>query len=54
MNFQVLFYGTFRYRYETNGVLGPLLNGHPLALKHTMSALMHFYIGTRPFFCKND
>ena len=33
------------YGRERNGVLGNLLNTHPLALKHLMPALMNFYIG---------
>lgn len=36
------------YGRERNGILGNLLNTHPLALKHLMSAMMHFYIGTMP------
>jgi hypothetical protein len=39
------------YGRERNGVLGNLLNTHPLALKHLMAALMNFYIGLlRPWF----
>jgi ubiquitin conjugation factor E4 B len=30
---------------EWNGILGNLLNTHPLALKYLMAALMNFYIG---------
>ena len=33
------------YGRERNGILGNLLNTHPLALKHLMPTLMHFYIG---------
>ena len=33
------------YGRERNGVLGNLLNTHPLALEHLMPALMNFYIG---------
>ncbi len=33
------------YGRERNGVLGNMLNSHPMALKHLMPALMHFYIG---------
>jgi ubiquitin conjugation factor E4 B len=33
------------YGRERLGVLGTLLNTHPMALKHLMPALMHFYIG---------
>ncbi|KAE9400507.1 hypothetical protein BT96DRAFT_965352 [Gymnopus androsaceus JB14] len=40
----VLFMSIWGYGRERNGVLGGLLNSHPLALKHLMSALMHFYI----------
>ena len=32
------------YGREKYGVLGNMLNTHPLALKHLMPALMHFYI----------
>ncbi|EPQ54429.1 hypothetical protein GLOTRDRAFT_139020 [Gloeophyllum trabeum ATCC 11539] len=41
---EVLFYGTLPFRGERTGVLGGTLNSHPVALKHLMSALMHFYI----------
>ncbi|KAL0579137.1 Ubiquitin conjugation factor E4 [Marasmius crinis-equi] len=40
----ILFMGLWGYGRERNGVLGGLLHGHPLALKHLMPALMHFYI----------
>ncbi|THV00828.1 hypothetical protein K435DRAFT_963795 [Dendrothele bispora CBS 962.96] len=40
----VLFMGTWGYGRERNGILGNLLHSHPLALKHLMPALMHFYI----------
>ncbi|KAF5385651.1 hypothetical protein D9757_005488 [Collybiopsis confluens] len=40
----VLFMSTWPYGRERNGLLGGLLNSHPLALKHLMSALTHFYI----------
>lgn len=33
------------YGRERNGILGSMLNTHPMALKHLMPALMHFYIG---------
>ena len=33
------------YGRERNGILGNLLNTHPMALKYLMPALMHFYIG---------
>ncbi|TFK61391.1 hypothetical protein BDN72DRAFT_828292 [Pluteus cervinus] len=39
----VLFMSIWGYGRERNGVLGNLLNTHPLALKHLMPALMHFY-----------
>ncbi|KAI0004607.1 ubiquitin elongating factor core-domain-containing protein [Russula compacta] len=39
----VLFCSCFTYRGQSS-LLGPLLNSHPLALKHLMSALTHFYI----------
>jgi hypothetical protein len=42
---QALFYGILGYGNEPNGVLGNILNSHPMALKHLMPALMHFYIG---------
>lgn len=38
------------YGRERNGILGNLLNTHPMALKHLMPALMHFYIGQFPVF----
>ncbi|KAG6820711.1 hypothetical protein H0H93_012764 [Arthromyces matolae] len=41
----VLFMSILGYGYERQGILGNLLNTHPLALKHLMPALMHFYIG---------
>ena len=34
----------WQYSREKYGVLGNMLNTHPLALKHLMPALMHFYI----------
>ncbi|KAK2465341.1 hypothetical protein APHAL10511_002695 [Amanita phalloides] len=40
----ILFMSIWRYGRENNGVLGNLLNTHPLALKHLMPALMNFYI----------
>ncbi|KAJ4482100.1 ubiquitin conjugation factor E4 [Lentinula aciculospora] len=40
----VLFLSIWGYGRERNGILGGLLNTHPLALKHLMSMLMHFYI----------
>ncbi|KAK0221612.1 ubiquitin elongating factor core-domain-containing protein [Armillaria fumosa] len=40
----VLFIGIWNFGRERDGVLGFLLNTHPLALKHLMSSLMHFYI----------
>ncbi|KAF5338878.1 hypothetical protein D9611_008795 [Ephemerocybe angulata] len=40
----VLFMSIWGYGRERNGVLGNMLNSHPLALKHLMPALMHFYI----------
>ncbi|KAF8315752.1 ubiquitin elongating factor core-domain-containing protein [Cantharellus anzutake] len=42
---QILFFGTLSYAQETSGVLGPLLNTYPLALKHLMPTLMNFYVG---------
>jgi ubiquitin conjugation factor E4 B len=41
---EALFYGILGYGNEPNGVLGNILNTHPMALKHLMPALMHFYI----------
>ncbi|KZT25406.1 hypothetical protein NEOLEDRAFT_1133784 [Neolentinus lepideus HHB14362 ss-1] len=41
---EILFFGILGYRGERTGVLGGTLNSHPLALKHVMPALMHFYI----------
>ncbi|KIL63235.1 hypothetical protein M378DRAFT_79950 [Amanita muscaria Koide BX008] len=40
----ILFMSIWGYGREKNGVLGNLLNTHPLALKHLMPALMNFYI----------
>ncbi|KAG6812561.1 hypothetical protein H0H92_002213 [Tricholoma furcatifolium] len=40
----VLFMSIWGYGYERHGILGNLLNTHPMALKHLMPALMHFYI----------
>ncbi|KAF8645185.1 hypothetical protein AX16_008012 [Volvariella volvacea WC 439] len=40
----VLFMSIWGYGRERNGILGNMLNTHPLALKHLMPALMHFYI----------
>ncbi|KAF9046597.1 ubiquitin elongating factor core-domain-containing protein [Panaeolus papilionaceus] len=40
----VLFMCIWGYGRERNGILGNMLNTHPLALKHLMPALMHFYI----------
>ncbi|KAJ2929747.1 hypothetical protein H1R20_g7337, partial [Candolleomyces eurysporus] len=39
----VLFMSIWGYGRERLGVLGDLLNTHPMALKHLMPALMHFY-----------
>lgn len=41
---KVLFYGTWNWG-EHRNVLTTLLNTHPMALRHLMPALMHFYIG---------
>ncbi|KAF5382739.1 hypothetical protein D9615_002873 [Tricholomella constricta] len=40
----VLFMSIWGYGRERNGILGNVLNTHPMALKHLMPALMHFYI----------
>ncbi|ESK87147.1 ubiquitin fusion degradation protein [Moniliophthora roreri MCA 2997] len=40
----ILFMCIWGYGRERNGILGNLLHSHPLALKHLMPALMHFYI----------
>lgn len=40
----VLFMSIWGYGRERDGILGNLLNTHPMALKHLMPALMHFYI----------
>ncbi|KAF8158117.1 ubiquitin elongating factor core-domain-containing protein [Crassisporium funariophilum] len=40
----VLFMSIWGYGRERNGILGNFLNSHPMALKHLMPALMHFYI----------
>ena len=42
---QVLFFGSIAYRDDGVSLLGPAMNTHPMALKHLISALMHFYIG---------
>lgn len=39
----ILFCSCFTYRGQSS-LLGPLLNSHPVALKHLMPALTHFYI----------
>ena len=44
---EVLFFGTLNWG-EHRSVLTMLLNTHPMALKHLMPALMHFYIGMDP------
>ncbi|KAF8843284.1 hypothetical protein BDN67DRAFT_946028 [Paxillus ammoniavirescens] len=41
---EAVFYGVLPYGNERNGILGGILNSHPLALKHLMQALTHFYI----------
>ncbi|KAF7365176.1 U-box domain-containing protein [Mycena venus] len=41
----VLFFGIWGYGRERNGLLGNMLNTHPMALRHLMPALTHFYIG---------
>jgi len=41
---EALFYGILQYGNDRNGILGNILNTHPIALKHLMPALMHFYI----------
>ncbi|KAJ7288279.1 ubiquitin conjugation factor E4 [Mycena rebaudengoi] len=40
----VLFFSIWGYGRERNGLLGNMLNSHPMALKHLMPALTHFYI----------
>ncbi|KAK7048400.1 U-box domain-containing protein [Favolaschia claudopus] len=40
----VLFFGIWGYGRERNGLLGNMLNTNPIALKHLMPALTHFYI----------
>ncbi|KAJ7107276.1 ubiquitin elongating factor core-domain-containing protein [Mycena crocata] len=40
----VLFFGIWGYGRERNGLLGNMLNSHPMALKHLMPALTRFYI----------
>ena len=47
---QALFYGILSYGNEPDGVLGNILNSNPMALKHLMPALMHFYIGLCIFY----
>jgi len=41
----VLFMSIWGYGRERNGILGIMLNSDPMALKHVMPAMMHFYIG---------
>ncbi|KAF9221552.1 hypothetical protein BS17DRAFT_784937 [Gyrodon lividus] len=41
---EAVFYGILPYGNARNGILGGTLNSHPLALKHLISALTHFYI----------
>lgn len=45
MFYQVLFFGTWGYGRERNGLLGNILNSDKLALTHLIPALTHFYIG---------
>lgn len=40
-----MFYGTLAHGRDKMGVLGPVLNSHPMALKHLVPALMSFYVG---------
>lgn len=42
---QAIFYGILPYGHERHGILSGVLNSHPLALKHLIPALTHFYIG---------
>ncbi|KAH7885208.1 ubiquitin elongating factor core-domain-containing protein [Phlebopus sp. FC_14] len=41
---EAIFYGVLPYGHERKGILGDTLNNHPLALKHLIPALTHFYI----------
>ena len=41
----MLFMSICGYGRERNGILGNMLNSDPMALKHVMPAMMHFYIG---------
>ncbi|TFY76233.1 hypothetical protein EWM64_g7779 [Hericium alpestre] len=41
---EFLFFGCFRYRTEGPSLLGGVINSHPMALTHTMPALMHYYV----------
>ncbi|KIM56094.1 hypothetical protein SCLCIDRAFT_133427 [Scleroderma citrinum Foug A] len=41
---EAIFYGVLPYAHERNGILSGVLNSHPLALKHLIPALTHFYI----------
>jgi hypothetical protein len=43
--FQVLFVATQYYGRERAGLLGNMLNTDPMALRHLIPALTHFYIG---------
>jgi len=40
---QILFFGL--YGCDGTGVLMPMLNTHPLALRHLVPAMIHLYIG---------
>jgi len=42
---QAVFYGVLPYGNDKHGILGDTLNSYPLALKHLIPALTHFYIG---------
>ncbi|KAI5989101.1 ubiquitin elongating factor core-domain-containing protein [Pisolithus albus] len=41
---EAVFYGVLPYGHERNGILSGLLNSHPIAVKHLIPAMTHFYI----------
>ncbi|KAJ8582493.1 hypothetical protein M405DRAFT_937743 [Rhizopogon salebrosus TDB-379] len=41
---EAVFYGVLPYGNDKHGILGYTLNSHPVALKHLIRALTHFYI----------
>ncbi|KAG2129448.1 ubiquitin elongating factor core-domain-containing protein [Suillus clintonianus] len=41
---EAVFYGVLPYGHDRHGILGNILNAHPVALKNLIPALTHFYI----------